>query len=67
MTTLLPLGSAAYPRLNSLSVSGDGRHVVIGCSERRGFWCYTLGAPTDGSARAALLKVRNQTAIVLSR
>ena len=33
------------PLLDSLAVSGDGRHVAVGSSQQRGFWLYKIVPP----------------------
>lgn len=42
----MPLPS--HERLDSIAVSGDGRHLAVGSSHRQGFWLYTINPPQVG-------------------
>ena len=33
------------PQLDSIALSGDGRHLAVASSAKAGFWLYTLTPP----------------------
>jgi len=64
--SIRPLGANVAPPLDSIDVSSDGRHLVVGCSSARRVFLYAIGMPTGGPHRACLLASRRGSARALA-